>query len=90
MEISRPLFELQKKKISPIKDEDWSQACEKAFQAIKKCYIEAPLLHHPDYSKKFVIFCDASKYGVGGVLTQEKNGKHVPLGFLVKSLTRHK
>lgn len=33
----------------------------------------APLLISPDFSKKFTIYCDASDYSVGGVLTQKSD-----------------
>ncbi|KAG0434520.1 Retrovirus-related Pol polyprotein from transposon gypsy, partial [Dictyocoela muelleri] len=31
---------------------------------------ETPTLHHPDFKKHFTLKCDASKTGIGSVLTQ--------------------
>lgn len=41
-----------------------------AFEALKLRLTEAPVLINPDFDKEFIIACDASKTGVGGVLAQ--------------------
>ena len=38
---------------------------------LKDTLVSAPILKHPDTSKPYTIFTDASKYGWAGVLTQE-------------------
>lgn len=60
-----------------------------AFQAIKKTYSTAALLHHVDYTKSFTLFCDASDHGVEDVLTQrqdttQKKPAHIPIAFFSK------
>jgi hypothetical protein len=40
---------------------EWSQACEKSFQELKKRLTTAPVLTLPDIKKDFVVYCDASK-----------------------------
>jgi ribonuclease HI len=49
----------------------WSEACEKSFQELKKRLTSAPVLVLPDNQKNFVIFCDASRHGLGCVLMRE-------------------
>jgi hypothetical protein len=50
---------------------EWSEACEKSFQELKKRFTIAPVLTLPDIKKDFVVYCDASKQGLGCVLMQK-------------------
>ena len=65
--IAAPLNELTKKGIEFV----WGKSQESAFQELKKCLTEAPLLVLPDFNKSFEVECDASGLGIGGVLMQE-------------------
>jgi ribonuclease HI len=65
--IARPMTELLRKDKKFV----WSEACEKSFQELKKRLTSAPVLVLPDNQKSFVIFCDASRHGLGCVLMQE-------------------
>ena len=59
-----PLNELCKKKRS-IKD-DWGEIEDQAFEKLKQAFIDAPRLAHPDYSKPFTTYSDASDAAIGG------------------------
>jgi hypothetical protein len=61
----------------------WNQECQEAFDKLKAILCDAPVLAHPDFSKTFAIFTDASDTGVGAVLTQD--GK--PIWFASRVLT---
>ena len=50
---------------------EWTPKCEESFQELKKRLTTAPVLATPDIHKEFVIYCDASRTGLGGVLMQE-------------------
>jgi hypothetical protein len=50
---------------------EWSEACEKSFQELKKRLTIAPVLTLLDIKKDFVVYCDASRQGLGCVLMQE-------------------
>lgn len=68
--ILEPLYGLLKSGI----EFEWSNECEKAFQSIKQLLREAPVLAHWDPSLPTYVTCDASPYGVGGVLAQRTAG----------------
>ena len=44
--------------------------CEQSFQELKLKLTTTPVLSLPDISKDFVVYCDASRHGLGCVLMQ--------------------
>jgi len=50
----------------------WDAKCEKSFQELKKRLTSAPVLIFPNPKESFVVYCDASKMGLGGVLMQNR------------------
>ena len=73
-----PLSVLTSKKV-PWK---WGEAERTAFLEAKRIISKNAILAFPDFNKKFVIHTDASKYQLGGVITQD--GK--PLAFYSRKL----
>lgn len=65
----------------------WTPEAEAAFSEIKSRLTSAPVLASPDFSKPFVIQCDASETGLGAVLYQECDGIEHPVAYASKSLT---
>ena len=51
---------------------EWTDECEKCFQELKQRLISAPILTIPSGIEGFVIYCDASKKGLGCVLMQNR------------------
>lgn len=49
---------------------NWTEDCQKAFDALKEQLCNAKLLSHPDFSKEFFMACDSSDYGLGVHLYQ--------------------
>jgi hypothetical protein len=64
--IAKPMIELLKSNMSYV----WSDKCEDSFQKLKTCLTTTPVLTLPDASKDFVVYCDASRQGLGCVLMQ--------------------
>lgn len=60
----------------------------RAFQELKVALTSNPVLRAPDFSRTFIVQCDASDRGLGVVLSQtdEKNEEH-PVLFLSRKLT---
>ncbi|GJX22739.1 putative reverse transcriptase domain-containing protein [Tanacetum coccineum] len=49
---------------------DWGEEQKLAFQTLKDKFCNAPVLALPDGPEDFVVYCDASGLGLGGVLIQ--------------------
>ncbi|WVZ83914.1 hypothetical protein U9M48_031009 [Paspalum notatum var. saurae] len=65
--IAKPMTALQKKGARF----EWTEACEKSFQELKAKLTSAPVLVLPDIHRDFVIYCDASRQGLGCVLMRD-------------------
>ena len=50
----------------------WDAKCEASFQELKRRLTSAPVLILPNASESFVVYCDASLMGLGGVLMQNR------------------
>ncbi|GJR29871.1 putative reverse transcriptase domain-containing protein [Tanacetum coccineum] len=51
---------------------DWSEKAEAAFQLLKQKLFSAPILSLPEGSENFMVYCDASRKGLGAVLMQRE------------------
>jgi hypothetical protein len=69
--IAATLHELTKKGVSF----HWGPTHQQALDTLKFKLTQAPLLQLPDFDKMFELECDASGFGIGGVLLQD--GKNV-------------
>ncbi|GKD33465.1 putative reverse transcriptase domain-containing protein [Tanacetum coccineum] len=49
---------------------DWSEKAEAAFQLLKQKRCSVPILALPEGSENFMVYCDASRKGLGAVLMQ--------------------
>ncbi|KAG1952338.1 hypothetical protein F2P79_010259 [Pimephales promelas] len=81
-----PLTSLLKGKPKTLK---WTPVAEDAFTSLKSAFTTAPLLHHPDPERPFVVEVDASTTGVGGVLSQcsDCSSKPLPCAFFSKKFS---
>ena len=64
----------------------WTTEATKAFNQIKEKLTTAPILTLPDFSQPFELHCDASKIGIGVVLSQ--NDK--PVAYFSEKLSGSK
>lgn len=75
--IAAPLTQLLKKN-----GFKWTEAATEAFLKLKEAVTNPPVLALPNFSKAFIIECDASSVGIGAVLMQE--GK--PIAYFSQAL----
>jgi hypothetical protein len=66
--IAKPITELLKKEVKFV----WDQKCEDACHALRQHLTTAPVLAHPNSSKQFNVYCDASGTRLGCVLMQSR------------------
>lgn len=81
-----PLYDLLRKGV----EWRWSKNCEAAFNTIKRILTSAEVLTHYDQNKPLTLTCDASARGIGGVLTQPREGAGAggerPVAYVSRSL----
>lgn len=65
----------------------WSPECEDAFTRLKGSLTKFPVLHAPDFTREFLIQCDASDSAIGVVLTQIFDGEEHPIVFLSRKFS---
>ena len=65
----------------------WGEDQENAFLKLKKLLTTTPVLAHPNFSKEFILYLDASNTAIGAVLSQfdENNFDH-PIHFASRML----
>ncbi|GFX35589.1 retrovirus-related Pol polyprotein from transposon 297 [Trichonephila clavipes] len=66
---------------------DWNSSCQNAFEELKTRLSKNPVLYSPDFTKPFIIQCDASNLGIGVVLSQVCENEEHPIMFLSKKLS---
>jgi hypothetical protein len=66
--IARPLLDLTKQAMPW----HWEDDQQQAFGELRDKMVSKPVLRQPDFSKVFYLQTDASKYGVGAVLSQDE------------------
>nr|GEU58887.1 putative reverse transcriptase domain-containing protein [Tanacetum cinerariifolium] len=66
--ISKPMMKLNQKNVKF----DWSEKAEAAFQLLKQKLCSASILALPEGSENFMVYCDASRKGLGAFLMQRE------------------
>ena len=61
---------------------EWTPEHQEAFMKLKDSIIQAPILHYPNPSKKYIVYTDASDDACRAQLTKEHDGMEFPISFL--------
>jgi len=56
------------------------------FEKLRECLITPPIVAFPDFDKEFMIFTDASNYGIGAILSQIQGDKEVVIAYSSRHL----
>lgn len=73
------------RKSSPVKVK-WTQESENAFNDLRDCLCQEPVLQCPDFTLPFVVQTDASGAGLGAVLLQGEEGNQLPVQYISRKL----
>ena len=82
--IAAPLYDLTSgdNKDKKLERVDLSPGALKAFDRLKAACLQAPILAFPDFNKPFLLETDASRRGLGAVLSQKQaDGRYHPIAY---------
>lgn len=82
--IAKPLTNLLKKDV-PF---NWQNEHQLAFEQLKNCLTTAPILSYPDFTKPFVLTCDASNFAISAILSQGPIGNDKPIAYASRTLNK--
>jgi hypothetical protein len=82
--IAKPLNDLLKKNHLW----SWEQEQRDSFRSLQTALTQEPVLQYPDFTKPFVLTCDASGYAIGAILSQGKIGHDKPISFASRTLNK--
>jgi len=81
--IAQPLNRLTAKGVTL----QWSPVKQRAFDRLKGCLMEAPVLAYPDPTLEYMFDTDASDQNVGAVLSQVQEGREIVVAYYSKSFS---
>ena len=64
----------------------WSDECQDAFDTLKNCLKESPILIMPNDQDLFTLMTDASDFALGVVLAQDREGTDYVVSYASKKL----
>lgn len=84
-ELAAPLHSLTKGKVRTLK---WNDTAIRAFEQLKTELIKSPVLAIPDFTKTFIIQCDASNLAIAAVLVQkdDETNSDRPIAYISRKL----
>lgn len=82
-DVAAPLNALRKKGVKF----RWTPEHQRAFEILKDCIIQPPVLQMANFSKEFVVQTDSSSVALGAVICQEVDGTRLPISYASRTLT---
>ena len=76
--IAKPLTLLTRQQVKF----DWTPTHHAAFLHLKEAIVQAPILHYPNLTKKYIVYTYTSYDTCRAQLSQEHNGTEFPVAFL--------
>ena len=67
---------------------EWSLQHQEAFMKFKDSIMQAPILHYPNPSKRYIVYTDASDDASRAQLTHEHDGMEFPIACLSHTFWR--
>ena len=80
--LSEPLVDLTQKEVTFA----WTTDHHVAFDTLRACVLQAPILGFPTEEARFSLDTDASLFAVGGVLNQLQDDREVVIAYTSQSL----
>ena len=67
----------------------WTEACDKAFEQMKKALVSADVMGYPlNSAGEFILDVDASEVGIGGIIHQVQGGQEKVIAYASRSLNK--
>ena len=66
----------------------WDLKCQHAFEDLKHHLVSPPILAFPDFEQEFILHTDASDSAIGGVLSQNQEGKERVIAYWSRQLQK--
>ncbi|GFN84706.1 reverse transcriptase [Plakobranchus ocellatus] len=85
--ISASLFDMLRKGTS--EKVQWTPRCDQSLAEIKRLLSSPPILIIPDMQETFIVRFDASDFGIGAVLLQDREGILMPCRYASRKLLSH-
>ena len=83
-QLAHPLYQLTRKGALF----HWTADCESAFESLRMKLITAPVLAYPNFDNDFVLETDASKQGLGAILSQYQTDRRLhPVAYASRSVS---
>ena len=77
---------VKKRKSGSSLTQAWDDPCQSAFDTLKVHLVQTPILGFADYTKPFILETDASKQGLGALLSQEQDGNRRVIAYASRRL----
>lgn len=68
---------------------EWTDERKKAFETLKYCLMNPPVLQYPDFTKPFILTTDSSSFAFGAVLSQGTVGSDKPVAYASRGMNKH-